>query len=186
MSPSPIYGARAEDYTRFVMAKFWFALSKCPGTPGGPPWLHSVVVDASEVVANEIWEITTTTTIPGSTLAKKEIFYVLEPTCEVIGRAAVASMTHSQILPDPQDNFPIRVDWSEYVTDRILSLSEAPEKKLLDRVQWAHYEEYQNGISRHFLTRTRREGEAGELKRRIAEKYILASVVENRYGALMR
>ena len=80
---------------------------------------------------------------------------------------------------------PIRVDWSEYVNDHILSSAEVPGRRLLDRVHWAHYEEYQNGISRHFLTRIRDEREVGELKRRVAEKYILASVVENRYDGVM-
>lgn len=158
------------------MAKFWSAVSHCPSLSETAPWLRSVVIGAREVVPGEIWDVTTTTATKGSTSAKEETFYVLEPTCEVIGHPAVISMT----LPDAPSSLPIRVDWSGYVNDRILSLTEAPGKGLLDRVQWAHYEEYQNGISRHFLARTQREGEVGGLKRRIAEKYVLASVVENR------
>lgn len=138
---------------------------------------------AQEIVPNEIWEITTTTT-QGSIPVKKETFYVLEHTCEVIGRPTVVSTSPYKALLDAQPRFPIRVDWSDYVNDYTLSPVEVAGKKLFDRVQWAHYEEYKNGISRHFLTRTQSEGEVGELKRRVAEKYVLASVVENRYGVL--
>lgn len=162
------------------MSRFWFATSKCPSPLNATVWLRSVVFGARELVPNEIWELKTTTT-QGSTTAKTETFYVLEPTCEVIGRPAAITVSPSETLPGDQHRFPIRVDWSGYVNDHILSFAEVPGKRLLDRVQWAHYEEYQHGISRHFLTRTQSEGEVGELKRQVAEKYILASVVENRY-----
>jgi len=139
-------------------------------------------MNVREVVPDEIWEVTTMTVAQGSIAAKEEAFYVLEPTCEVIGRPPVTPTPLPESLPNTQRSIPIRVDWSEYVADRIISLAEAPGNRLLDRVQWAHFEEYQNGVSRHWLTRTQGEGEVGGLKRQVAEKYILASVVENRYG----
>ena len=142
-------------------------------------------MNAREVVPNEIWEVAAMTIPQGSTAAKKETFYVLESTCEVIGRPPTEPASLPETLPNTQHSLPIRVDWSEYAADRIASLPGAPGKGLLDRVQWAHYEEYQNGISRHWLTRTQGEGEVGELKRRVGEKYILASVVENRFGISM-
>ena len=168
------------------MTKAWFAISECPGPSDTSPWNHSVVTGVREVVPDEIWEVTTMTMAQGSREEKKETFYVLEPTCEVIGRPANKPVSLLETALNVQHSLPIRVDWSEYVTDRIISPAEAPGKRLLDQVQWAHYEEYQNGISRHWLTRTQGEGEVGELKRRVAEKYILASVVENRYGTLTR
>ena len=168
------------------MSKAWFAVSECLGPSNTSPWLHSVVMEAREVVPNEIWEVTAMTVTQGCIAEKKETFYVLEPTCEVIGRPPNKSASLPETTPNAQSSLQIRVDWSEYVADRIISPAETPGKGLLDQVQWAHYEEYQNGISRHWLTRTQGEGEVGELKRRVAEKYVLASVVENRYGALMR
>ena len=167
------------------MSRFWFAISKCLGPPDATAWLRSVVTSARELIPNEIWEVTTTMT-QGTTTIEEETFYVLEPTCEVIGHPTATSPSLSGIFPDAQRRLPIRVDWSDYVDDHILSVAEEPRKRLVDRIQWAHYEEYQNGISRHFLTQTLCEGEVGELKRRIAEKYILASVVENRYEVLTR
>lgn len=164
------------------MSKFWSAISNCPSPSDTTPWLRSVVIGAREVVPDEIWEVITTTVTQGFASAREERFYVLELTCEVIGRPTIVSMTPPKILPDAQCSLPIRVDWSDYINDRILT--EAPGKRLLDRIQWAHYEEYQNGISRHFLTRTQREGKVGGLKRCVAEKYILASVVENRYALI--
>ena len=164
------------------MSKSWFAISKCPSPSDTIPWLHSVVVGVREVVPDEIWEVTTMTVAQGPIAAERETFYVLEPTCEVIGRPPTTSAPLTEIIPNTQGSLPIRADWSEYVIDSIISPAEVPRKRLLDRVQWANYEEYQNGIGRHWLTRTRDEGEVGESKKRVAEKYVLASVVENRYG----
>ena len=174
-----------ECRVRFVMTKSWFAVSNCPGPFDAAPWLRSAVVGVREVVPEEVWEVTTTAIIQGSIPEKKETFYVLEPTYEVIGRPSSQSASPLEVVPNAHISLPIRVDWSEYVTDRVTSDAEAPGKRLLDRVRWAHYEEYQNGISRHWLTRTQGEGEIGKLKREVAEKYVLASVVENRYGDLV-
>lgn len=167
------------------MSKTCFAISKCAGPSNATPWLHSVVISAREIVSDEIWEITTTTIAQGSTAGKKETFHVLGSTYEVIGRPPNTPAPLSETIPNAQHSLPIRVDWSEYVADRMISPTGVPRERLLDRVQWAHYEEYQNGISRYWLTRTQGEGEVGKLKRRVAEKYILASVIENRYCVLM-
>jgi len=165
------------------MSKSWFAISRCHSPSDTIPWLHSVVVGVREVVPDEIWEVTTMTVAQGPIVAEKETLYVLEPTCEVIGRPHTISA--SKVIPNTQRNLPIRADWSEYVIDRIILHAEVPRERLLDRVQWANYEEYQNGIGRHWLTRTQGEGEVGESKRRVAEKYVLASVVENRHVICM-
>ncbi|KAF9644539.1 hypothetical protein BDM02DRAFT_3078011, partial [Thelephora ganbajun] len=169
----------AKHCVRFVMSKSWFAISKCPSPSDTTSWLHSVVMSTREVVPNEVWEVTTTTVAQGPIATKKETLYVLEPTCEVIGHPVTTHPSLSETLPRTQCGLPIRIDWSEYVTNRMISLTQAPGKRLLDRVQWANYEEYQNGISRHWVTRTQGEGEVGKLKRRVAGKYVLASVVEN-------
>jgi hypothetical protein len=174
--------ASEESCVRFVMSKFWFAVSKCPRSSDTIPWLHSVVMCVREVVPGEIWEVATMTVAQGSIPAKTEIFYVLEPTCEVIGHPPTMPPSLQGAFPSIQHGLPTRVDWSEYVTDRIISFAKPPGKKLLDHVQWANYEEYHSGISRHWLRRTQSEGAVGELKRKVAEKYVLASVVENRYG----
>lgn len=185
-NPSYHVAFSEECFVRFVMTKTWFAASSYPGPFEATPWLRSVVVGAREVVPGEVWEVTTTTIAQGPIVEKKATFYLLEPTYEVIGRPPSQPASLLEIVPNTHGGLPIRADWSEYVTDRITSHAEVPGKRLLDRIEWAHDGEYQNGISRHWLTRTQGEGEIGKLKREVAEKYVLASVVENRYGDLMR
>ncbi|KAI6044706.1 hypothetical protein EDC04DRAFT_2560796 [Pisolithus marmoratus] len=151
---------------RFVLTRVWFAVSL--GTYGHNPisLATSHVVDAKELLKGEVWKIRTQT---GNSM---EDFYVLEATCEVIGHPPVSGSTNLT------GRHSLRVDWYAYI-DRQLSSSGATKSCLLDHVHWSDREEYNWGISKVWLQRTSAEGDMGQAKRCVAEKYILASVVAN-------
>lgn len=114
------------------------------------------MVDAQEIAPDEIWQITTST---------GESFYVLEATCEVIGHP-----------PDCGSAAPaMRADWMDYTT------AQGNGKPLLHRMRWAHNEEYERGLSRHWVARTKVMGDPGSALRAVGERYTLACVVSNRF-----
>jgi hypothetical protein len=139
-------------------------------------WLSGIVTDAQEVVPGEIWCITAQTA--GQ---PKEQFYVLEATCEVIGHPppppqATPSVTNLGNATN------LRRDWSEWIAHRSAPSTElTPKAPLFAMMRWAHAEEYHLGIAKAWLDRLLKEGEVGAFKRAIAERYVLASVVGNRY-----
>ena len=124
-----------------------------------------LIVDCNEVVKDEIWTVTI------CSQGMREEYYVLEPTCEVIG-CQVSPLRNSSQRLQP------RVDWSSYISQRISENVIS----LVDRLKWTNQEEYEKGISKHWLNRIREEGQVGEAKARVAEKYILACIVANRYS----
>ncbi|KZV73231.1 hypothetical protein PENSPDRAFT_750347 [Peniophora sp. CONT] len=142
---------------RFLQSRLWFTLSiGALGSAGRDPleWLRSTVVDAQEVAPGEIWQITTST---------GESFYVLEATCEVIGHP-----------PGCDDAVPaMRADWMDYTA------TQGGAKPLLQRMRWAHNEEYERGLSRHWITRTKAMGTMGDALCTVGERYTLACTVSN-------
>ncbi|KAG1766207.1 hypothetical protein EDD22DRAFT_820186 [Suillus occidentalis] len=86
---------------RFVLTRLWFTLSVGTNQRDPSAWLKHTVEDAQEVVKGEIWAITIR---DGNSLAE---FYVLESTCEVIGRALNAPQL--QVYSSG-----LRADWSRY------------------------------------------------------------------------
>ncbi len=107
--------------------------------------------------------------------SSRESFYVLEATCEVVGRVEDSSSKF-----DDSQRIPVRADWSDYIAHRV-TVHAIPPPPLMEQVSWTNHEEYERGISRHWLKRIRREGSLGAVKEVIAERYILACVVANRY-----
>ena len=151
---------------RFVLTRLWFTLSV--GTNGRDPsaWLKHTVEDAQEVVKGEIWAITIQ---DGNSLFE---FYVLESTCEVIGQALNAPQLEVY-------SSGLRADWSEYVSSHP-DASVEPRNLISEHLRWANYEEYDQGVSRHFLRRISGEGDLGLSKKVVAERYVMACVVANR------
>ncbi|KAG0703794.1 hypothetical protein DFH29DRAFT_915118 [Suillus ampliporus] len=149
----------------FVLTRLWFTLSV--GTNGRDPsaWLNDTVEDAQEIVKGEIWAITIRT---GNSLSE---FYVLESTCEVIGRALNAPQFEVY-------SSGLRADWSEYITS-YTGASVEPRSLISEHLRWANYEEYDRGISRHWLRRISGEGDVGLSKKVVAERYVMACVVAN-------
>lgn len=156
------------------MTRVWFAISI--NSRDRERMKDLVVMDACEIVPNEIWSITQ------KSKAGLKNFYVLEPTCEVIGtmppnKNAGPSTT---TVSDPA-KAAMRVDWSNYVQHRLSNTTEAiSQPSLMSQLRWTNGEEYNRGISRLWLKRIENEGEVGEYKKKVAERYILASVVGNR------
>lgn len=152
------------------MTKLWFAISVGSGREDSA-WLHSIVIDAHPVVKDEIWSITLFFLATSTT----QVFYVLEPTCEVVGHATPASSAKTPI------EAPLRADWSAYIEQRASASQTSECSSLMDHVKWANYEEYDRGISRLWLNRIVKEGEMGAAKRQVAVRYIIACVVGNRF-----
>lgn len=149
---------------RFLLTKLFFSFSVGDGKDGSS-WMEGCITDARQV-AKEIWCITVQNRL------KIESFYVLEATSEVIGHPSPASNDAMQV-----DSSPLRADWSLYINTRTPDVS-----NLLEHLVWTNHEEYEKGISRVWLKRIANEGEKGTFARLIAERYVLACVVGNRYG----
>lgn len=132
--------------------------------------MKGTVIDAQEVVSNEIWRITFRSTHSTDT------FFVLEATCEVIGQPSITRINHNQ----PR----LREDWQAYVAIRQQDESRIPSNQsiltLSKYLRWTNHEEYSTGISKLWLSKLKVEGETGVMKLTVAWRYILACVVSNR------
>ncbi|KAJ7645481.1 hypothetical protein DFH06DRAFT_1283250 [Mycena polygramma] len=151
---------------RFLLTRLFFQVSVGGGGKDGKGWEQGQIVDAQELVKDEVWTITVRHS-PTST----ESFYVLEPTCEPL-----------TAMPDSASTgVPVRADWSAYIAHRAppAAAQNSPAPRLLDCLSWTNHEEYQLGISRLWLRRVEAEGPSGSMKRVVAERYILACVVAN-------
>jgi hypothetical protein len=130
-----------------------------------------LIFGVQEIVPGEIWSVTF------SSKGVQHTLYVLEETCEVIGAFCYSAYTS----PTSGDVPLARVDWSSYIASNIASISKGePTPPLFSRVGWSNHEEYNHGISKHWLGRMKGEGERGREKVRLAERYILACVIGNR------
>jgi len=134
------------------------------------------VTDAREVIKDEVWCVDVATLDLDGNESRNESFYILEETCEVIGRptspGSEESTRHLQAL---------RVDWSDYVQFRLLpaGFHSSPPEALCSHLKWTNAEEYDKGISKIWLKKIVNEGSLGLYKRRIAERYVLACVAGN-------
>ncbi|KAF7985537.1 hypothetical protein HWV62_3777 [Athelia sp. TMB] len=148
--------------TRFILTRLWFLIST--GGADTSALLKEVVVDAQEVVKDEIWSIT----VQKLSSAQLQTHHVLEPTCEIIGLSLR----------------PIRVDWWKYIQNRQISASgcDTQPAPLMAHVKWQNHEEYIYGMSKLWLKRIGPEGDYGAAKKAVAERYIIASIVGNRFA----
>lgn len=158
---------------RFLLTRVWFALSVLGD---GRDCTRLFVTDAREVIRGEIWCVDVVNLDVDGSESLKESFYVLEETCEVIGRLAPADTEDSTRRAQS-----LRVDWSDYVQSCLLptGFHSSPPIPLRNHLRWTNAEEYDKGISKVWLKRIEKEGPLGLYKRRIAERYILACVVGN-------
>ncbi|KAK7048247.1 hypothetical protein R3P38DRAFT_2868228 [Favolaschia claudopus] len=161
---SPAHERQIVVALRFLLTRLFFQVS-VGGEKEGRGWNEGQIVDAQELVKDEIWMIT----VRHST--STESFYVLEPTCEPL--TSVPTSTSAEV--------PVRADWSAYIAHRAApaSAQNSPARRLLDYLSWPNHEEYQLGISRIWQKRIEGEGEIGRKKCIVAERYILACVVAN-------
>ena len=108
---------------------------------------------------------------------------MLEATCEPVGHAEIAPQPGGRADDmDGASALPIRADWSEHIR-RCLNGPPGSGRTaaMLDQLKWANREEYERGISRLWLRRVEKEGELGAVKRTVAERYVLACVISNRW-----
>jgi hypothetical protein len=113
-----------------------------------------------------------------------QIFYVLEHTCEVVGHPIppahpTDSSTGSNGSALPASTTQLRADWSAYIAIHVSS-----RLPLLTHLKWQNHEEYYRGLSKLWLKKIAGEGELGSAKRVVADRYVLACVVGNRYTAM--
>ncbi|OJT12767.1 hypothetical protein TRAPUB_10602, partial [Trametes pubescens] len=155
---------------RFALTRAWFELSvgTSSGTKDDPTsWLHATIADAQEVVTDEIWSIT----LEDPQTRRQETLFVLEATCEVVGRPLGAKSGVGVA------SLPVRADWSAYIASRSAPSSSA--ESLLSHLKWSCHEEFDRGISTLWQKRVAGEGALGIAKRTVAERYVLACVVGN-------
>jgi hypothetical protein len=141
------------------------------GGKEGKGWNEGQIVDAQEMVKDEVWMIT----VRHAATFTSELFYVLEPTCEPLAGIPISTSVTAE-----STGTPVRVDWSAYIAHRASAPQAPAPKRLLDYLSWTNHEEYEFGISRLWLKRVEGEGPTGKMKRTVAERYILACVVANR------
>ena len=135
-------------------------------------WLQETVLDVQEVVPNQIWKIK----VLRAQQACTQSLYVLDATCEVVEHATDQSDSDN-CAPEPDTTATsLRADWTAFIQHHLANKTTSP---LLTHLKWAHFEEYDKGISRFWLKRIELEGELGRIKRAVAEKYVLACVVAN-------
>ena len=163
-------------HCRFALTRAWFELSV--GSPresraNPDSWLHGIIVDVQEVIPKEIWSVTIEYPANPDRPRRRETVHVLKATCEVIGRPVVGSDHGAH-------SYPLRMDWSTYIADRIATKS-STEGQLLSHLKWACQEDYDRGISTLWLRKIAAEGQAGSAKQTVAERYVMASIVGNRW-----
>lgn len=127
---------------------------------------RGTVLNAERIVPDEVWKITF--------LSEKalQVFYVLEPTCEVIGHAEISG----RIAPSHN----LRADWSQYIAMKTANGGPECTNGLWSKINWTNHEEFDRGISKHWLSRIAKEGVIGHAKLEVARRYIFACVVCNR------
>nr|VWO98577.1 CULLIN_2 domain-containing protein [Ganoderma boninense] len=165
---------------RFALTRAWFELSiGSPRDSRTNPdcWLHGSIVDVQEVIPTEVWSVAIEYATSSARPGRRETLYVLEATCEVIGRPATQTADCPSSTGVGGTAYPLRVDWSTYIAHRIVMTE--TEAGLLAHLKWACQEDYERGISTLWLRRIATEGQAGAAKRTVAERYVLASVIGN-------
>jgi hypothetical protein len=169
------------------LTRLWFLISAGGGGNDPLAWSSGVVVDAQEVVKDEIWTITTQTASSQPNGASRlETFYVLEQTCEVIGRPLPPTHpTDSSVVSDwsaSSSATHVRADWSAFKAHRQppTSARDDPPLPLFAYLRWQNHEEYHRGLSKLWLKTIAGEGELGSAKRIVADRYVLACVFGNR------
>ncbi|KAH8114351.1 hypothetical protein DFH11DRAFT_1855513 [Phellopilus nigrolimitatus] len=179
---SPDHERQLAIALRFIITRVWFAISV--NGRDQKNLRNLVVTDANEIVRNEVWSVTVNTT-PMLASSVFETFYVIQSTCEVIGlpspaKAPAINSDISLLLSTP-DTPSLRVDWSDYVENRLLpdGSHTVPPPPLLSYLKWTNAEEYTQGISKLWLSRIAKEGEVGEYKMKVAERYVMACVMGN-------
>jgi hypothetical protein len=170
-------GDDRDEFFRFLVTRLWSFVS-LGGGRAGDGWIRGTIVDTQEVIKNEIWCLTVQ---DGSS---RKSYHVLQHTCEVVGHPPGLS-----ILNPSEDNqatldrnISLRSDWSQYIARRMDPTALAKLPSLMEHLTWPNHEDFYRGISKHFLKKINQDDPVlANLKRIVAERYVLACVVGNRY-----
>ncbi|KAF8120573.1 hypothetical protein EV363DRAFT_1589631 [Boletus edulis] len=153
---------------RFVLTRMWFAVSIGAYGHDAFAWSRCIIRDVREVVQGEIWRVVALDNGTGASCS----FYVLEATCEVIGRPP--SSQGEDTL-----EFCLRADWTTWISQQSRTPLDTGPRSLLECVKWSNTEDYHRGISKAWLHRVQGQDGDNIAERIVAERYILASVVAN-------
>lgn len=140
---------------RFIMTRTWLAIMVPSNNSECEALFASVVTDAQEVAKDEIWVITVLD-VTESAKGHEEKYFVLEATCEVIGRRpeeklpAVFNKTVSLQGNHSAQELGIRVDWTSYIEHRLMphGYHNTSIPALISYLKWTNMEEYEQGISK--------------------------------------
>ncbi|KAF8550818.1 hypothetical protein OG21DRAFT_1419114, partial [Imleria badia] len=153
---------------RFVLTRMWFATSIGAYGHDASTWSRCVIQDVREVVKGEIWQIIAQDNRTGESWS----YYVLEATCEVIGRPP-SSQSEDTL------GYCLRADWTAWISQQSRAPLDTGPASLLACVKWSNNEDYHRGISKAWLRRVQDQDADSIAKKCVAERYILASVVAN-------
>jgi len=120
---------------------------------------------------DDIWKIAVSCGSPLGT-GTPEIYWIIAETGEVIGHAPDSPFIGAPDSPVPHS---LRLDWCNF-------LNSGDSMRILDRVRWSNAEDYEHGISRHWLKKWNHKDATNQhlIEKRMAERYVLASVAGNR------
>ncbi|KAF8582806.1 hypothetical protein K439DRAFT_1617940 [Ramaria rubella] len=169
---SPDYAEQLAVIQRFIQTRICFALSLYGMSDLPLERVVSTVVDAQEVLANEIWSVSVTEKVSGSNGSCIKTYYVLYHTCEVIGHSTSDdTQTSTSSLP------PLRADWNAYLALRLTAATTDLYPPLSEHIRGTNTDDFERGVAKAWLKRLRSQGEDGREKKKLAEKYILSCVV---------
>ncbi|KAH9480512.1 hypothetical protein JR316_0007112 [Psilocybe cubensis] len=152
----------------FLITKLYFVVSVGNCTDGfkGAGNILGKVVDAQEIIEDEIWKVTYCSS------TSVETFYVIQETCEVIGGSMAP-------VSSPMQQNKLRIDWGAYIRKISDRSDDVGHIGLSKRLRWTNHEEYEQGISKAWLKRIQGEGQIGLEKLSVANRYVLACVTSN-------
>ena len=170
--------------SRFIQTRICFALSFHGGVASNR-WIASTVVDAQEVLANEIWSITINESRSDYGAGnQRKTYYVLYQTCEVIGHPPPEANSSTSLAGNAEQSdschIPLRADWSAYIALRLPPATRHLYLPLMEHIRGTNTDDFERGIARGWIKRIRSQGHEGREKLLATERYILGCVVGNR------
>ncbi|KAF9013435.1 hypothetical protein BDQ17DRAFT_1343420 [Cyathus striatus] len=161
------HGMQTSILLRFLLTKLYFHVSI--GLNLSSEWNALTVSDVCAIIPGEIWKIS---------FQSGERFYILEHTCEVISHIQHPDST---VIEDElaRDLENIRSDWAAYISGKLGENGINTSTTLVDHLKYSNHEEYDKGISRHWLRRIQPEGDIGTYKQVVAKRYIFACLMSN-------
>jgi hypothetical protein len=148
---------------RFLSTRAWCIVSGVAGLEDATRW---ILIQVLPTDSPEIWSLI----LRERGSDRRTTYYVLAPTCEVLGHDNVPG-NYIEVASPARTG--VRSDWAAFLKTENLD-----HKRLLDRLHWANREEFIYGISQLWRKRALAEGDIGAEKLAIAERYVLAHVVD--------